>query len=116
VEEDGLLADLGPLHDGLPLAGLEAGGADAVADLLVLVDALEVADLVEDEGVLVAVDRADAHEHDVAGQVDDLAQAVRRLDVGVRGRLEPADGPGGGEQSGAREQSPGAFHRPLRVG
>ena len=42
VEEDGLLADLGPLHDLFPLARPQPAAADVVLDLVLRVLAFDV--------------------------------------------------------------------------
>ena len=83
--------------------GWKPAVADVVLDHGLRVRALEVADLAIDDEVLARGRPADAHEDDVGGQGDDLPEAVRRLDVGVRR--------GGGAAAGRSGQGDAASSR-----
>jgi hypothetical protein len=80
LKEDGLLARLGPGHDGLPLAGVEAALADVVLDRGVVL-ALEVLELLVEDQPLVGLDLGNLDQHDVGGLLADPSEGVRRLHV-----------------------------------
>src|SRR5262249_1055268 len=111
VEEDGDLAGLGPVHGVLPLVGPDAAAADVVLDDVGRVLALEVLDLAIEDQVLFPIHFLHAHHHDVAGELDDLAQAVRRLDVGGAGRGPPGEEGAAAGQGEATEQALVDAHR-----
>ncbi len=92
MEEDRLLALLGPVHHILPFARVEAVLTDVVLDLIGRVLALDVFELLEDDEVLLLVDLHDLDEDDVGRFLDDLSQRIRGLHVGVReGRGQKQD-------------------------
>jgi hypothetical protein len=62
---------------------VEALPADVVLDDLGGVYPLEVADLAINDEVSLFIDLLDADYHDVGGEGDHLAEAVRGLDVGI---------------------------------
>src|SRR6185503_9083103 len=89
VEEHPELAGLGPGHDVLPLAGMEAGLRDVVAQDVRAVDALDVPDLLIEDPVVLLVDLVHLDHQDVGRFGDEPAERVRDFDV--RGRRR--DGP-----------------------
>ncbi len=76
VEEDGNPALLGPAHDVLPFARMEAALADVVLDLILWMLALEVLDLAEEDQALFLVDLGHLHQNDMGGILDDKAQRM----------------------------------------